>query len=92
MKYVILKGGNIGSRRELYDAVEAHLTVPDYFGRNLDALQEVLLLDLLPKGPLTIEIEDYDEMKAKMGDYAVGLRRMLSDTARIDPRLTVIFR
>ena len=45
-----------------------------------------------PKGiRLTLEILDYETMKSKMGGYAVGLKHMLEDAAREDPRLTVIF-
>ena len=91
MRYVILNGSRITNRRELYDAVAAHLPVPEYFGRNLDALHEVILLDILPAGRLTLEILDYETMKSKMGGYAVGLKHMLEDAAREDSRLTVIF-
>ena len=73
MRYVILNCSRITNRRELYDAVAEHLPIPEYFGRNLDALHEVILLDILPTGRLTLEILDYETMKSKMGGYAVGL-------------------
>lgn len=92
MKYVILDGASIASRRELYDALESHMDLPGYFGRNLDALHDVLLHELLPAAPLTIEIENFDALRAGLGEYAVGLRHMLRDVEREDDRFTVVFR
>ena len=92
MRYVILNGAAVKSRGELYDALEAHLGLPDYFGRNLDALHDVLLHEILPAGPLTLEIEDFGALRANLGEYAVGLRHMLADAARDDRKLTVVLR
>ncbi len=92
MRYVILNGAAVKSRSELYDALERYMDMPDYFGRNLDALHDVLLHEILPAGPLTFEIENFDALRAGIGEYAVGLRHMLKDTAREDDRLTVVLR
>ena len=48
MRYVILNGAAVKSRGELYDALERYMDLPDYFGRNLDALHDVLLHEILP--------------------------------------------
>ncbi len=92
MRYVILKGETVGSRRELYDALESHMDLPDYFGRNLDALHDVLLHEILPAGPVTIEISGFETMRRNIGEYATGLRHMLNDAAREDGRLTVVLK
>ena len=92
MRYVILTGAAVENRRDLYDALEAHMELPDYFGRNLDALHDVLLHEILPAGPLTFEIEDFDALRDGIGEYAVGLRHMLKDVEREDDRLTVVLR
>ena len=92
MRYVILDGASVASRRELYDAIASHMELPDYFGRNLDALHDVLLHEILPSGPLTLEIEHYEALKANLGEYAVGLRHMLRDVEREDDKFTVVFR
>ena len=92
MRYVILDGADIANRRALYDALEAHLDLPVYFGRNLDALHDVLLHEILPAGPLTVEIGNYDALRANLGEYAVGLRHMLRDVEREDDKFTAVFR
>ena len=92
MRYVILNGAAVNSRSELYDALERYMDLPDYFGRNLDALHDVLLHEILPSGPLTFEIEGFDALRANIGEYAVGLRHMLRDAEREDDRLTVVLR
>ena len=92
MRYVILNGETIGSRKELYDAFEAHLGLPAWFGRNLDALHDVLLHEDLGAGPLTIEITNFDALRKNIGEYAVGLRHMLNDAARDNGRLTVLLK
>ena len=76
----------------VYDYLSEELAFPPYFGRNLDALHDVLLHEILPAGPLTFEIENFDALRAGIGEYAVGLRHMLKDTAREDDRLTVVLR
>ena len=92
MRYVILNGAAVKSRSELYDALERYMDLPDYFGRNLDALHDVLLHEILPAGPLTFEIEGFDALRANIGEYAVGLRHMLRDAEREDGRLTIVLR
>ena len=92
MRYVILDGAAVGSRKELYDALEAHMDLPPYFGRNLDALHDVLLHEILPAGPLTLEIADFDALRANLGEYAVGLRHMLRDVEREDGKFTLVLK
>ena len=92
MRYVILNGETIHSRRELYDTLDRLMDLPDYFGRNLDALHDVLLHEILPAGPMTIEICGFDALRANIGEYATGLKHMLNDAARDDRHLTVVLK
>ncbi|MBR3271658.1 MAG: barstar family protein, partial [Clostridia bacterium] len=41
-KYVFLDGARIDSPRELHETFAASLELPDYFGRNMDALHDCL--------------------------------------------------
>ena len=92
MRTVILNGSSIQSRAGLYDALEALLGTPEWFGRNLDALHDILLHEILPGGELVVEIAEVDALRQNLGRYAEGLLRMLSDVAAEDERLTVVVR
>ena len=91
MRYVILNGAAITDRQSLYDALEVHLELPVYFGRNLDALHDVLG-DLLAAQPLTLELEGTESMLRSLGRYGEAFLRVLNDAARESGRLTLAFR
>ncbi|MBO6052203.1 MAG: barstar family protein [Clostridia bacterium] len=91
MRYVILNGSAITDRKTLYDALEAHLDLPDYFGRNLDALDDVLY-DLLLAQPMTIEIEETETLLRSLGRYGETFLRVLDRLAKENGRLTLAFR
>lgn len=52
VKKYMLDGRKIRSVDDLYDQIQAALSVPDFFGRNLDALWDVLSTDT--EGPFEI--------------------------------------
>jgi RNAse (barnase) inhibitor barstar len=91
MRYVILNGSAITDRKSLYDALEAHLDLPDYFGRNLDALDDALY-DLLLAQPMTIEIEGTETLLHSLGRYGETFLRVLDRLAKENGRLTLAFR
>ena len=91
MRYVILNGAAITDRKTFYDALEAHLELPDYFGRNLDALHDVLG-DLLAAQPRTLEIVGTETLLRSLGRYGEAFLHMLDDTAKESGRLTLAFR
>ena len=91
MRYVILNGAAVTDRKTLYDALEAHLELPDYFGRNLDALHDVLG-DLLAAQPLTLEIEGTEPLLRTLGRYGEAFLHMLDDTAKENKSLRLTFR
>ena len=79
MRCVIIDCANIDTREALYDAIARHLKTPDYFGRNLDALHDVLD-DMTAAEELTIEWRNFANLKIKLGGYADALTDMLADT------------
>lgn len=91
MRYVILNGAAVTDRKTLYDALEAHLELTDYFGRNLDALHDVLG-DLLAAQPLTLEIEGTETLLRTLGRYGEAFLHMLDDTAKENKSLRLTFR
>ena len=62
---VKLAGKSIRSPEEFYGQIARKLRFPDYFGRNLDALWDVLTTDV--KGPVELAWEDAEASKKFMG-------------------------
>lgn len=61
----LLNGRFIQSLEDLYDELSRCLRFPEYFGRNLDALYDVLSTDV--EGPFEIVWEQADASKRGMG-------------------------
>ena len=54
-RYVFLDGSSCTEMEKCYIALERQLSIPNYFGRNLDALDEVLNdLDWIPEAKIKI--------------------------------------
>jgi ribonuclease inhibitor len=80
IKRCTLNGSAIRSLDDLYDQLIEKLSFPDYFGRNLDALWDVLSHEV--EGPFEIIWKHAAESKKAMGiDYERGLR-VLRDLER----------
>ncbi len=68
IKRCVLNGRDIQSLSDLYDRLARGLAFPPQFGRNLDALWDVLSTDT--EGPFEIIWKHADESKKLMGrDY-----------------------
>jgi ribonuclease inhibitor len=72
---------------KVYDALQAQLVLPRHFGRNLDALWDVLTTDL--RGPVTIRWRDHARARLAFGS---GYDRLIAtlrevEAAREDFRL-----
>ena len=52
---------------DIHNQLEASLPLPEYYGRNLDALWDVLSTF---KAPLEINLENYSETPEEVRDYA----------------------
>ncbi|MFC0032842.1 barstar family protein [Micromonospora chaiyaphumensis] len=68
---VVLAGGHVRTRAGLHEALAAAVPLPGWFGRNWDALADVLA-DRLDAGPLTLVVRDAadllaDEPPAQLG-------------------------
>jgi ribonuclease inhibitor len=78
VNHYILDGSSIGSLDDLYDQLSIRLKLPKYFGRNLDALWDVLSTDI--EGPFEIEWKNTlnsQKLMNKDFDRAVKLLRNL---------------
>ena len=82
-----LDGRQMTSRDAAHDHLKAQLMLPEYYGRNLDALYDVLT----ERGEETTIVVCYsDEMQAHLGGYAVALLETLHQASEINPALNII--
>jgi ribonuclease inhibitor len=75
-----LNGSAIRSLDDLYDQLSTRLSLPEHFGRNLDALWDVLCADV--EGSFEIVWKHADASRTLMGkdfDRAVKLLRELEE-------------
>lgn len=84
----ILEGAGLADLDAVYDALAAQLGFPAHFGRNLDALWDVLTTDIA--GPIEIEWRDTAAARRLLGSDFDRLVRLFDDlgAARRDMRIT----
>lgn len=77
MDIVTLDSKEFSNIDELHSVLKEKLNLPEYYGKNLDALWDCLTgwIDL----PITIEWVDYDNSKQKIGEYAEKLMKTFQD-------------
>lgn len=77
MNIVILDSEEFSSIDELHMVLKAKLQLPEYYGKNLDALWDCLTgwIDL----PMTIEWIGYEKSKKKIGEYAEKLLKLFKE-------------
>lgn len=85
----ILDGRSINDTADLYDQLAAQLPMPPGFGRNLDALWDVLTTDI--PGPLTIIWQHAGQSRQKLDKRYLALRTLLEEAMDERPDLTVRF-
>ena len=64
----------------VYDILARELGLPQHFGRNLDALYDVLTGDV--EGPFTILVEDAKALEKALGAKGPALLKLLRDVAK----------
>lgn len=89
MERIILDGEQMLSRREAHDHLTERLQFPDYYGRNLDGLYDLLSERTEPAQLVVLRRE---MILSQLGEYGEALCRTLEDAARANPRLEVLFR
>ena len=82
-----LDGSVLKNKEELHNTVFYQLALPDYYGRNLDALWDVLSTW---SAPLCIEVTHTELLKRHLADYADALLEMLHDAAAENNTITLI--
>lgn len=88
METVVLDGERMLNRRAAHDHLAAQLSLPDYYGRNLDALYDLLTER---EGPTRLVVRHRRTMENWLGAYAAALCQTLEDADRANPGLEVLF-
>lgn len=78
----------VTTRSELHNLLEQELHLPEWYGRNLDALWDCLT-DLQQETEL--EVHGRDTFMQNMGDYALRLLRLLRQAAEENENLRIAF-
>ena len=73
---IVLDGARMDSREALHAELKAKLSLPDYYGANLDALNDCLSER---RGRELVVIEDAAAFLAANDGYAARLLRVLGD-------------
>ena len=84
---VLIDGAAIETREQLHDALARQLALPEYYGRNLDALFDCLT-ELREDAELRLVRRD--ELFAHLGVYADVLQNVLRDACEENPHLHFI--
>ena len=83
MKKITLNGKKMTEREGAYDYLAASLSLPAYFGRNLDALY-----DVLSGTEGEVELKNAGAMLAALESYGCKLLSCFYDAARDNPRFS----
>ena len=84
-----INGRTLDSIDTLYDELARQLTMPQHFGRNLDALWDALTADM--SGPISIVWQHANESRTRLGDTYVKVKILLEEAAGERSDLTVRF-
>ena len=83
---ILLDGREMTSREAAHDHLTKQLLLPAYYGRNLDALYDLLT----EKGSgMTLVLEHSDAMRQALGSYGSRLIAALLDAEQATPDLHV---
>ncbi|RJQ80499.1 barnase inhibitor [Pseudonocardiaceae bacterium YIM PH 21723] len=78
----VLDGQKVRTRQQFYAAIATALDFPEYFGKNLDALHDLLTdLDWLPGGDHVLIWSGHKALRGAEPDSYAALCEVLSDAA-----------
>lgn len=88
MTTVVIDGGLMTSRETAHEVLAARLGLPEYYGRNLDALYDALT----ERGePTRLVVLHREELVGLLGGYGRALLETLEDADRANPTLEVLY-
>lgn len=88
MERIDLDGEQMQDRSKTHDHLTERLQLPDYYGRNLDALYDILSER---REPMQLVVRHRETILVRLGKYGEALCRTLEDAALSNPWLEVLF-
>lgn len=88
METIVIDGERMLNRRAVHDHLAEQLALPDYYGRNLDALYDLLTER---EGPTRLIVRHREVLLSWLGEYGAALCQTLEDADRANPGLEVLF-
>ena len=85
---IVLDGEQMLNRQAAHDHLAEQLGLPEYYGRNLDALYDLLT----ERGSSArLVVRHKEALLSRLGRYGTALCRTLEDADRANPNLEVLF-
>lgn len=85
-KDYLIDFSNVNNRETLHEYLKENLELPEYYGKNLDALSDCLT----QMSETTITFRNLSSLKC-LGEYGYSLLEVLEDSAKENPKLTLLF-
>ncbi len=86
MYIVSIDGKDVGSMKDLHDGLMEQLQLPAYYGRNLDALWDVLSTW---HEPIHFDVINHEKLLEKLGKGGASFLRLMMQVAIENPRITM---
>jgi ribonuclease inhibitor len=86
MKYVILDGEKMTSREIAHTYLASKLNFPCYYGKNLDALWDILSTVC---EPIHIKLVNGEKLRDYLGDYGQSLLDALAEAAEANEKIVL---
>ena len=83
---IVIDCTGIDSREAFHRTLSDALCFPSWYGKNLDALY-----DALAEVNAAVRLQGWDKAEAALGNYGKNARRVLTEAARRNGPLEVIF-
>ena len=86
MKMITIRGIDFQRPSEIHEFLEQELSFPEYYGRNLDALYDVLT-DISEETEISIDMNDMEDNALR--EYLARLTRVCEDAAKANDSIKV---
>lgn len=86
MKIILLNGKRMINKKETHLYIKRKLELPDYYGKNLDALWDLLTI---MSDPINIIILNGEYITENLGEYGNSLISVFEDVAKTNDRVII---